>query len=53
MKNNIDIDGSHFTYLKYLNTLWYYWTGHIIKHDYPPYWTEDRGHREFYAWGGG
>jgi len=53
-KTNIDIDGSHFTSLKYYNNLWYSWSGHITNnYDYPPYYTESISHREFYAWGGG
>ena len=48
---SIDIDGSHFTNLKYYNDPnWYLWSYHTTYNDDdPPYWTESISHHEFYA----
>jgi len=51
----ICITGSHFSSLKcFAGWFWPYWDRHV-KWSTPggPYWVDDKGHYEFYAYGGG
>jgi len=50
---SIQIDGSHYTNLKYFNDPnWYLWSGHS-PYDTGPYSVQEISHYEFYANGGG
>lgn len=50
---SIDIDGSHFSSLKYYTgSNWYLWSGHSQSSNYP-YYVVPISHYEFYAYGGG